>query len=70
MFNQIFSYDNAATIARLSLIKMAINDAIKEVNNDEVQDTKEYVEKHRIHDILQNLTASCVISQPSIKQWR
>jgi hypothetical protein len=33
-------------------------------NNDEVQETKEYVEKHRIMDIMQNLTTACILAQP------
>lgn len=33
-------------------------------NNDEVQATIVYVDKHRIQEVLQNLTSACIISQP------
>ena len=32
--------------------------------NEEWQETKEYMEKHKINDVIQQLTMACLIEQP------
>lgn len=50
-------------LTRVALPKM-LQSTQKAMTNDEVAEVKEYVEKNKINEIMQQLTAACLAAQP------